>query len=92
VLLTATVPIPPFDAGREVPRGWPRRRWWTWTPLTFPFNITGQPAISVPCGFTAGGLPIGAQLVGARYREESVLQAAHAYQRACPLLSRRPVD
>jgi aspartyl-tRNA(Asn)/glutamyl-tRNA(Gln) amidotransferase subunit A len=90
VLLTATVPIPPFSAGLEVPEGWPDERWWSWATLTFPFNITGQPALSVPCGFTEGGLPVGAQFVGARFREDEVLRAAHAYQRACPRLNRRP--
>ena len=90
ILVTATVPVLPFTADREVPPGWPHRRWWTWTPLTFPFNITGQPAISVPCGFSAGGLPIGVQFVGPRHREDLVLKVAHAYQRANPLFHLRP--
>lgn len=90
VLLTATVAIPPFEVDREMPEDWPGERWWSWAHLTFPFNITGQPAISVPCGFTEDGLPIGAQFVGARYREDLVLQAAHAYQRAHPGFTRRP--
>lgn len=90
VLVTATVPIPPFEAGREVPKDWPGERWWTWSTLTFPFNITGQPALSAPCGFTSGGLPIGVQFVGGRHREDLVLKAAHAYQRANPLMHLRP--
>jgi aspartyl-tRNA(Asn)/glutamyl-tRNA(Gln) amidotransferase subunit A len=44
------------------------------------FNLTGLPAISVPCGFTADGLPIGLQLVGASFEESAVLRAAHAYE------------
>lgn len=91
VLLTATVPIRPFEVGREVPEGWDGgHRWWSWTPLTYPFNITGQPAISVPQGFTSDGLPIGVQLVGFRHGEDVVLKAAHAYQRANPLFHVRP--
>lgn len=90
VLVTATVPIPPFEAGREVPEGWPHARWWTWSPLTIPFNITGQPALSVPCGFTSEGLPIGVQFVAARHREDRVLQVAHAYQRARPMMHLHP--
>jgi len=49
---------------------------------TRPFNVWGLPAISVPCGFTAGGLPIGMQIAGPHWREDLVLQLAHAYERA----------
>ena len=90
LLLTPALPIPAFEAGREVPADWPHERWPSWTPFTYPFNLTGQPAISVPCGFTKEGLPIGLQIVGARYADATVLQAAHAYQCAHPLTGRRP--
>ena len=80
LLLTPTLPIPAFAAGVEVPDGWPHRRWTSWTPFTYPFNLTQQPAISVPCGFTAAGLPIGVQIVGARHHDTLVLRAAHAYE------------
>ncbi|SCZ53514.1 amidase [Thiohalomonas denitrificans] len=89
LLLTPTLPIAAFEAGREVPPGWPKRRWPSWTPFTFPFNMTGQPASSVPCGFTSEGLPIGLQLVGARHQDALVLRAAHAFEQAQPI-SRRP--
>jgi aspartyl-tRNA(Asn)/glutamyl-tRNA(Gln) amidotransferase subunit A len=49
---------------------------------TRPFNVWGLPAISVPCGFTASGLPIGMQIAGPHWREDSVLRLAHAYERA----------
>lgn len=84
LLLTPTLPLPAFEAGHEVPQGWQGRRWQTWTPCTYPFNLTQQPAISVPCGLTAAGLPIGLQLVGAKYRDALVLRAAHAYESASP--------
>ncbi len=90
LLLTPTLPRPAFTAGREVPEGWPHARWHTWSPFTFPFNMTGQPAISVPCGFTRAGLPIGLQLVGPRHADARVLRAAHAYQGARPLTAQRP--
>ena len=90
LLLTPTLPIAAFTAGLEVPENWPERRWHTWTPFTYPFNMTGQPAISVPCGFTEAGLPIGLQIVGARHQDDFVLRAAHAYQTARPLTDRRP--
>jgi aspartyl-tRNA(Asn)/glutamyl-tRNA(Gln) amidotransferase subunit A len=90
LLLTPAVPIPTFEAGREVPAGSPYRRWSSWTPFTYPFNLTQQPAASVPCGFTSDGLPVGLQIVGAKYEDALVLRAAHAYQTANPLTDRRP--
>ncbi|MBI4246771.1 MAG: amidase [Candidatus Rokubacteria bacterium] len=58
--------------------------------LTRPFNFSGHPACSVPCGFTAEGLPVGMQFVGRPFDEATVLRAADAYQRATDWLSRRP--
>lgn len=90
LLLTPTLPITAFKAGREVPEGWPSTRWPSWTPFTYPFNMTGQPAISVPCGFDRTGLPIGLQFVAARFNDSAVLRAAQAYQLAAPLTDKRP--
>jgi aspartyl-tRNA(Asn)/glutamyl-tRNA(Gln) amidotransferase subunit A len=89
LLLTPTLPIPAFEAGVEVPAGWPRERWTTWTPFTYPFNMTQQPAASVPCG-VAEGLPVGLQIVGARHADNAVLAAAHAFQQATDWHTRRP--
>jgi aspartyl-tRNA(Asn)/glutamyl-tRNA(Gln) amidotransferase subunit A len=58
--------------------------------LTLPFNLTGQPAISIPCGFTRGGLPIGLQLVGRPFDEATLFRAAAAYESATPWHSRTP--
>ena len=58
--------------------------------LTYPFNLTGQPVISVPCGFSDDGLPIGLQIVGRRHADSTVLQAAAAYEQAAPWADRRP--
>ncbi|MCH8504914.1 MAG: amidase, partial [Ectothiorhodospiraceae bacterium] len=90
LLLTPSLPIPAFKAGLEVPEGWRSKRWPSWTPFTYPFNMTGQPAASVPCGFTDTGLPLGLHLVGGRHQDALVLRAAHAYQQARPLTDRRP--
>jgi aspartyl-tRNA(Asn)/glutamyl-tRNA(Gln) amidotransferase subunit A len=84
VLVTPTMPIPAFAAGRLVPEGWPAPGWSSWTPFTYPFNLTQQPALSVPCGFTGAGLPVGLQIVGARHAEGLVLRVGAALERALP--------
>ena len=56
-----------------------------WTPFTYPFNLTRQPAAVVPCGFTAAGLPVALQIVGPLYGDAAVLQAAHAFELARPI-------
>jgi Asp-tRNA(Asn)/Glu-tRNA(Gln) amidotransferase A subunit family amidase len=59
--------------------------------FTRPFNFSGHPACAVPCGFTAGGLPIGMQLVGRPFDEATVLRVADAFQRVTSFHTRRPV-
>ncbi len=78
LLVTPTLPITAFEAGVEVPKGSGHRRWTGWTPFTYPFNLTQQPAVTVPVGNDGDGLPIGMQIVAARHRDELVLRAAHA--------------
>jgi aspartyl-tRNA(Asn)/glutamyl-tRNA(Gln) amidotransferase subunit A len=58
--------------------------------LTYPFNLTGLPSISLPCGFDAESLPIGLQIAGRFYDERTVSRAAHAYEMAHPWRDRRP--
>jgi aspartyl-tRNA(Asn)/glutamyl-tRNA(Gln) amidotransferase subunit A len=89
LLLTPTLPITAFAAGVEVPEGWPQERWTSWTPFTYPFNMTQQPAASVPCGF-ASGLPVGLQIIGPRHGDAQVLAVAHAFQQATDWHLRRP--
>lgn len=90
LLVTPTLPLTAFETGNPIPDGWDVKRQPSWTPFTYPFNLTGQPACSVPCGFDAGGLPIGLQIVGARHADALVLRAADAYQKANSLLDRKP--
>jgi aspartyl-tRNA(Asn)/glutamyl-tRNA(Gln) amidotransferase subunit A len=90
LLLTPSLPIPAFEAGHEVPPGSANPRWTSWTPFTYPFNMTQQPAASVPCGFTTSGLPVGLQVVGPRHADARVLAACRAYERARPWHDRRP--
>jgi len=61
-----------------------------WTPFSHPFNFTGQPAASVPCGWTDDGLPVGLQIVGRRFDDVTVLRAAAAFEKASPWADRRP--
>ncbi|MBG0854989.1 amidase [Streptomyces spinoverrucosus] len=82
LLVTPTLPITAFEAGAEVPKGSGHRRWTGWTPFTYPFNMTQQPAATVPVGTDGDGLPIGMQLVAARHRDDLVLRAAHTLYEA----------
>ncbi|RMD64551.1 MAG: amidase, partial [Alphaproteobacteria bacterium] len=84
LLLTPTLPIPAFAAGLERPKDGDQERWTDWTPFSYPFNLTRQPAASVPCGLTADGLPVGLQIVGPLYRDAKVLRAARAFESAAP--------
>lgn len=92
ILLTPTLAVPAFPcgkppsviAGREVnPRG-------GYTRYTALFNLTGNPAASVPCGFSSDGLPIGLHVVGRRYDEVTVLRASAAFEEAQPWADKRP--
>ena len=86
LLVTPTLPIPAFTAGIEKPETMAGDRWADWTPFTYPFNLTQQPACSVPCGLTAAGLPMGMQIVGPKYADAMVLRAARAFESARPFL------
>lgn len=91
LLVTPTLPIPAFEAGRLAPQSASKTaKWVNWTPFSYPFNLTQQPAASVPCGFSANGLPFGLQLVGRMFDDQSVLKAAHAYERATAWHKARP--
>jgi len=83
LLVTPTLAVAAFDVGREFPEG--KTRWIDWTPFSFPFNLTQQPAASIPCGFTKSGLPVGLHLVGPKYDDALVLRAARAFESARPI-------
>jgi aspartyl-tRNA(Asn)/glutamyl-tRNA(Gln) amidotransferase subunit A len=85
LLVTPTLSIAAFDAGKEVADKMLQERWTDWTPFSFPFNLTQQPAASIPCGLTKAGLPVGLHLVGPRYADALVLRAARAFESVRPL-------
>jgi amidase len=93
LLLTPTVPIPPFPAETIFPtaiNGKPMESYIDWVMLTYAITMTGLPAISVPCGWTKNGLPVGLQIVGRHHGEVNLLKAAAAYESAAPWADRRP--
>jgi aspartyl-tRNA(Asn)/glutamyl-tRNA(Gln) amidotransferase subunit A len=95
LLITPTLPISPFEAGRPYPDGMTAPPgslvpFPDWSPFTYPWNITGQPAASVPCGFTHEGLPVGLQIVGRRFADATVFRAAAAFEQARPWNEKRP--
>jgi aspartyl-tRNA(Asn)/glutamyl-tRNA(Gln) amidotransferase subunit A len=92
LLLTPTIAAPPFKVGLDNPAeiGGVAVEPYDWIPFTYPFNMTGHPGASVPCGFTSDGLPIGLQIVGRRLEDATVLRAAHAFERLAPWAQHRP--
>jgi aspartyl-tRNA(Asn)/glutamyl-tRNA(Gln) amidotransferase subunit A len=84
LLLTPTLPLAAFAVGVERPDPSRQPRWFHWAPFSNPFNLTQQPAASVPCGLTAAGLPVGLQIVGPMHDDALVLRAARAFEALRP--------
>jgi amidase len=93
LVLTPTVAVPPFPVEQSYPKeinGETMTTYTDWILLTYAFSITGLPAISIPCGWTASGFPVGLQIVGRHRAETDVLRAAAAFEAAAPWKTRRP--
>ncbi|MBI2527745.1 MAG: amidase [Candidatus Rokubacteria bacterium] len=93
LLILPTVAVPPFPVEKPYPteiNGKPLDNYTQWFFLTYGITVTGLPVISVPCGFTRSGLPVGLQIVGRRRQEAMVLRAAAAFEAACPWADRIP--
>jgi amidase len=96
LILTPTAPVPPFPvemrSGPEEINGVKMTNYIQWALLTYAFTVINAPAISVPCGFTRAGLPVGLQIAG-RWRDEvGVLRAAAAFEEAAPWAHLRPPE
>jgi aspartyl-tRNA(Asn)/glutamyl-tRNA(Gln) amidotransferase subunit A len=92
LLLTPTMTLPPFPVGIDFPDrvGGQPVTGMQWTAFTFPFNLSGSPAASVPAGWTASGLPVGLQIVGRNWEDALVLRASAAFEALQPWADRRP--
>ena len=93
ILLTPTLATTAFPHGQfpeEIGGRSVEHPWRGFTPFTYPFNLAGNPAATVPCGFTSEGLPVGLQVVGARGADALVLQVSAAFERARPWAATRP--
>jgi len=87
LLLTPMMPVPALPVGEDL-NDPSDEHWVDWSPFSYPFNMTRQPAASIPCGLTSGGLPIGLQIVGRLHDDSRVLRAARAFEASQPV--RRP--
>ena len=85
LLVTPTLAVPAFEAVASGTRPMDAQSMLGWTPFSYPFNLTQQPACTIPCGFTADGLPIGLQFVGPMFGDALVLRAARAYESLRPI-------
>ena len=85
LLVTPAVAVPAFEARPAGHSPMDPQAMLGWTPFTYPFNLTQQPACSIPCGLTTAGLPIGLQIVGPMFDDPLVLRAARAYESVCPI-------
>ena len=85
LLVTPSVAIPAFDARPAGHSPMEPRAMLGWTPFSYPFNLSQQPACSIPCGLTKAGLPIGLQIVGPMFGDALVLRAARAYESVRPI-------
>lgn len=92
VLITPTTAVPAFKHGIWYPDRIADRAAspLTWISFTYPFNMTGHPAASIPCGWSSDGLPIGMQIVGKRFDELTVLQASKAFEEVAPWQEKKP--
>ncbi|MDB5416343.1 MAG: amidase [Rubritepida sp.] len=81
LLVTPSASVAAFPVGRQLPPHWPQHEWdWlVWAEFSYPFNLSHGPAISVPCGFSHEGLPVGLQIAGPRLADALVLRAAAAF-------------
>ena len=92
LLLTPTLPCPAFDVGLNTPPHLQDRNAVDWVYYTYPFNLTGQPAASIPAGWTRAGLPVGLQMVARSHQETDIFRAAAAFEASQPWSDKKPLS
>ena len=92
ILLTPTLAVTAFDVGHrpQIIAGNKVNPFWGFLPFTFPINMTGQPAASIPCGFSNEGLPVGLHIIGRFGDEMNVIRASAAFEQAMPWIDKKP--
>ena len=91
LLLTPTLPCPAFDVGLNTPPHLQDRNAVDWVYYTYPFNLTGQPAASIPAEWTRTGLPVGLQMVARSHQETDIFRAAAAFEASQPWSDKKPL-
>ncbi len=91
-LLSPSASVAAFPADRLAPQDWPEHPWdWIgWAEFSYPFDLSGNPAASVPCGFTRAGLPVGLQIAGRRFDDLGVLRLARLFETLAPWHDAQP--
>ena len=82
ILLSPVAPVSSIEVGKNIPDQLLDRNLVSWIFYTYPFNLTGQPALTIPAGLNADGMPIGVQLVGRSMREVDIIAAASAFEKS----------
>lgn len=90
LLVTPAAPTPAFDIDRSLPHEFEGQNIVSWVGYTYPVNLCGVPAASIPCGFTKSGLPVGLQLISRALHETDIFRAAAAFEAARPWADRKP--
>jgi aspartyl-tRNA(Asn)/glutamyl-tRNA(Gln) amidotransferase subunit A len=93
LLITPTLPCTAFELNKLYPdqiNGVNISDIDAWIPYTYPLNLTGHPAASIPCGWSHEGLPIGMQIIGPRFDEITILQASKAFEEIAPWQDNKP--
>ena len=92
ILITPMTAVPAFDLGITYPSQINNRNVspTAWQAFSFPINLIGNPAASIPCGWSKNGLPIGLQIIGRKYDELTVLQVSKAFEEVAPWQDKRP--
>ena len=89
-IIGPTMPVTAFERGNDVPKGWDEDNIFSWTPFTYPFNLTKSPSSSINCGFSNKGLPVGMQIVAPIYKDHDCLRLAHKIERTIDLKKNWP--